>query len=331
MSGRLPAAVAHLVAASLAMAFAWQMFNSPHAKTGLLFAAPGAVLLGAHFLADAALAGGNLSARRIFGRTVLDAVLATGGIFIFALFLPVPARADGNEVVAMLAMLSMCIVFTAIVVAIPVAAIYLLFRLWRHFFPRKPADHARLNEAGLVLLALAALAALSMEAVPGGYDFAREDEARATIEVAAPPEAVRAAIAKASSPDLHMPPLLQFLPKITGVVDEGDAIGARRIVHFKGREGEGELVLTVATRTPETMTWTVTSDSTPMGQWAALRSVSYHVVATGAGANLEVTGRYRRLLAPAWFFKPYMRAAIGSGMQVLAQDKHDRALAIAGR
>ena len=331
MSGRLPAAAAHFFAASLAIAFAWGMFNSPHARTGLLFAAPGAVLLAAHFLADAALAGGNLSARRIFGRTALDTLVVAGATLIFMLAAPVPAQAEPNATVAILAMLSMCIVFAAIVVAIPVAAIYLLFRLWRHFRPRKPAEGTRLNEAGLVSVALAALVALSLEGVAGGYDFAREDEARAIIEIAAPPEAVRAAIAKASSPALKMPPLLQFLPTIIGIVDEGDAVGARRIVHFKGREGEGDLVLTVATRSPEAMTWNVASDSTPMAQWATLSSVSYDIAPAGARTRLAVTGRYRRLLAPAWFFKPYMRAVIGSGMQVLAQDKHDRALAIAAR
>ena len=322
-------------AALLAMlAFAGAMSASRFSPTALMFVAPGAILLGAHWLAAKWL-GAAQASQEVFRNALVSAVLFAGGVGLLMGMGSYFLEPDKHmTAVGGLAAAAFCWLITAIVIAVPLAAYYALFlafrETWRFFFPRS-ATRGRLNEGGVLLAALASLAALSLEGVPGGYDFSREDEASASLFIAAPPAAVWAAIGKASSPDLPLPFWLETLPRPVGVIDEGDALGSRRIVHFKGREGEGDLVLEVASRAEDSITWAVAVDTTPLAGWARGRSVAFRVEAAPGGTHLAVTARYERLLAPAWFFKPYMRAVIGSAMQVLAQDKRDRALAIAAK
>ena len=335
--------LAHVVAAILAIAFAARIVASPYVATGLMFVAPGIVLLAAHAAFDFAMSRGRLSSRRVLARAATTAGACIAVVFAAMVILPLPgAAANVSNITDGIGVFLFCVIVAAIVIGVPLFGLYLLVLLvWaiaaairRTFFKRQPPPGGGtgvVREGGILLLAGIALAALSVEGLDGTFDFGREDDVAAQVFIAAPPAAVWAAIGKASAPGLPLPAWLQPFPATVSVSDGGDAPGSRRTVHFKGREGEGDLVLTAMPRAGDAQTWTVTLDSTPLANWAQGRSVTYRVAPDAGGARLEVTARYRRLLAPAWFFKPYMRAVIGSAMQVLAQDKHDRALAIAAR
>jgi len=95
---------------------------------------------------------------------------------------------------------------------------------------------------------------------------------------------------------------------------------AKRVVKFKGREGEGLLSLIVTHRTPNIASFTVLSDTSPIAQWVAHQSIHYQVEPAGQHTQLTVSIQYERKLAPAWFFKPVMKGAMAMAMNVLARD-----------
>jgi hypothetical protein len=105
----------------------------------------------------------------------------------------------------------------------------------------------------------------------------------------------------------------------------GAARGARRVVHFRGREGAGDLTLRVGSRTTEEARFDVVSDTSPIAHWVRHRSLAYRVEAAPGGARLTVSLDYDRRLAPSWFFRPFMRLAASLAVDVLARDTKARA------
>jgi Polyketide cyclase / dehydrase and lipid transport len=169
----------------------------------------------------------------------------------------------------------------------------------------------------------------SVEGVVPALSFGGGDSTAVTVRVNASPERVWQAVATATSPDFPLPPMLKVIPRPVAIVlDEGTGLGARRIVRFKGREGEGDLVLSVVRRTNEEVEYAALSDSSPIAQWVHHRALTFRVEPDGTGTRLTVGWHYDRLLAPAWFFQPMMRAAAGLATGVLARDTKGRAEAL---
>jgi len=134
------------------------------------------------------------------------------------------------------------------------------------------------------------------------------------------------ALDTATQPDFPIPSFIAAFPRPVDVmVDEGTALGAKRVVKFKGREGEGLLSLEVTDRTANNAIFTVLSDTSPIAQWVAHRSIEYRVEPAGLNTKLTVSIQYERKLAPAWFFNPFMNGATAMAMNVLASDVKERA------
>jgi hypothetical protein len=191
--------------------------------------------------------------------------------------------------------------------------------------PKGPGD-SRLFDASVASLALLAIGSASLEGLGPALTFATRDGASVTVDVAASPARVWQEVGKATSPRFPLPTMLRTIPHPVAVlVDEGASLGAGRIVHFKGREGEGDLVLKVVRRTEREAVFEAVSDASPIAMWVRHRSLTFRVEPAGAESRLTVASDYDRLLSPAWFFRPYVRIASSLAVGVLARDTKERA------
>ena len=135
-------------------------------------------------------------------------------------------------------------------------------------------------------VALLAIGAASLEGVPGAFSFAPADRASTTYMVAATPEQVWRQIGRATSPAFPLPVMLQSIPRPVAIVlDEGAALGARRVVHFVGREGGGDLVLQVVRRTATEAMFQVRADGSPIAHWVRHKALTFRVEPNGPGRN----------------------------------------------
>lgn len=305
----------------------------PYATTGLMFVAPVLVMLMIYCAFDALGHLGRVASSRVLGDLTIGGTILFGGVLLLLAILPTPSSAAGEPGVQLAAFL-VCTAILAIIVFIIVWMVKTIFRLLIWLFSanskKDPDVTDKLNGFSSVAVVFSVLGIMSLEGTPFGFAFAPEGEVSAQIEIAAKPEAVWTALNVGSSPQLELPLLLSMLPHPVSIVDEGGAAGAKRTVHFAGREGEGDMVLVAQSRIGNSQTWQVISDTSPLAMWAKMQSVTYAVEATRTGARLTVTATYLRLLSPAWFFKPYMNIVVGEATKVLATDKHDRALFRAG-
>jgi len=263
------------------------------------------------------------------------------GVFTVAcaVYAPIPAEAinsdDINRGLGSIGFFLGCLAVLALVVSAAALVIYgIVYGIgWtlKSIYemingPTKGPGESRLFDASVVSIALLAIGSASLEGLGPALTFATHDGASVTMAVAAPPTRVWQEVGKATSPRFPLPGMLRTIPQPVAVlVDEGASLGARRIVHFKGREGEGDLVLKVIHRTDTEAVFQAISDATPIAMWVRHRSLTFRVEPAGAESRLTVAWNYDRLLSPAWFFRPYIRAASYLAVDVLARDTKERA------
>lgn len=333
-----------ILATIIAIWFAFSVSASAYVTTGVMFVGPAAVILACHLGLDMLVYHSAVCASRIFMRSFASSLLLLAIPIFLLLALPEHAHADTSGIqisnfFAQLGVAIYCTIIAAIVIGVPLGAIWLLWQafrsLKRYYFPatlEKKDENTTINEFGSVFMALAILVGLSLEGLSQAYNFNQDESVSAQIDISAAPEFVWKAIGNASPPNVDLPFWLAMLPHPDSVAkDEGSTPGASRVIRFAGREGAGNMTMVARAVNSDSQTWDVVSDSTPLAHWAQLQSVSYTVTSAPAGSSLVVTGRFKRVLSPAWFFKPYMRIVVTSAMQVLAQDKHDRAMLVAAR
>lgn len=251
-----------------------------------------------------------------------------------AIYMPMPAAAQGGpgDVIGPLLTILFCLFVVALVVAVLAGVVYLLGRATRALYllvtsrrGKGPGD-TRLFDVAITTAALAVIVVASTEGVTRMLTFASADGASVTLALAAPPERVWREVGKATSPEFPIPMMLKSIPQpVAVIVDEGADLGARRIVRFSGRQGNGDLVLQVVRRTETDAVFQAMSDASPISWWVTHRSLTFRVVAAGEGSRLTVALDYDRLLAPAWFFRPYIRFAAWLAVGVLARDTRQRA------
>lgn len=255
-------------------------------------------------------------------------------VTLAAIYMPMPAAAQGGpgDIIGPLLTILFCLFVVALVVAVLAGVVYLLGRaasaLYAFVTARRdkgPGD-TRLFDVAITTAALAMLVVASFEGVTRLTTFAATDGASVTLAVAAPPERVWHEVGKATSPGFPLPIMLASIPQpVAVVVDEGAHLGARRIVRFAGRQGQGDLVLQVVRRTGTDAMFEAVSDASPIARWVTHRALTFRVVPAGEGSRLTVALDYDRLLAPAWFFRPYIRLAARLAVGVLARDTRLRA------
>jgi hypothetical protein len=335
---RLQLAFPHLIAGGLALAYAWLVSGTHYVTSGIQFISPLAVVLLLHLIWLAVRRElGTGFAMVAFGRMLTTAMCIVVFTVLCAMYAPLPAGAQktaGSGAVEIAFYLG-CLAVVALVILAAALALYMIGWVigWglRSIYemikgpPRGPGE-SRLFDASVVSIALLAIGGVSLEGLGPALTFAGRDGASVTMVVAASPARVWQEVGKATSPSFPLPSMLRTIPQPVAVlVDEGAGLGARRIVHFKGREGEGDLALKVVRRTDTDAVFEVVSDASPIAMWVRHRSLTFRVEPAGAESRLTVVSDYDRLLSPAWFFRPYIRVAAYLAVDVLARDTKERA------
>jgi hypothetical protein len=126
--------------------------------------------------------------------------------------------------------------------------------------------------------------------------------------------AVEVSLSKSPRLDTALPRLLRIgFPRPLEASGLGFSVGATRIVHFAGAEGDppGDLVMRVAERRPGYARFETVSDSSKLTQWLRWDDSEVEWVSADAG-HTRVTWRihFERQLDPAWYFVPWERTAV---------------------
>jgi hypothetical protein len=328
----------HVTLGALALTYAWLLSGTSLVTTAAQFVSPLAIVLLGHVAwlglrGQLAVGFAPLVFRRAFVTSLLVVVVTALG----AIVAPMPADAAVGEFLGAALGVIACVAMIAVVMAAATAivggigyAIYWsarsLWTWWRGRNPSSRSGDTGLFDAGAVVLALAAIVAMSLEGIVPALTANRVDGAGSSVLVATPPARVWAEVGKATSPSFPLPALLHTIPRpVAVIIDEGASLGARRVVRFKGREGEGDLVLQVTRRTDIEAVFTAQSDGSPIAMWVRHKALTFRVEAEGLGTRLTVSSDYDGLLSPAWFFRPYVRLAVYFAVDVLARDTRQRA------
>lgn len=332
--GRFELVAAHVLAGTAALAFAFLVFRSSLMTSAVQFVAPALVMMLVHL----GWQGVGRGLRPGFSITVMlhtavTAILVLLGTLGAALLVPMPASASAEGFGLSIIMLLYCLVIVAVVGAaigltgfLIVMIIRLAIRAIKGPKPPEGPAGSRLFDIGATAATILALSAASFEGVTPALRLDPAGSAFQSFVVEAPPSDVWAAVGRATSPRFALPALLRSVPQpVSVLVDEGAELGDRRIVRFRGREGEGDLVLQVVKRTDTEAVFAAISDTSPIAMWVKHRTLTFRVEPDPAGARLTVTLDYERNLAPAWFFRPYVKLGAFLAVDVLARDTRDRA------
>jgi hypothetical protein len=330
---------AHVVASGLALSLAEIVWRTSYMTSAMQFVSPLAVILMVHLvwlsLSSEIKPGFALIA---LTRMLATAVFIAATTIMAAIFAPIPAAADsasgrfvglGSEVLVCLAIVAVVLLVAGGLVVAAVLIVHLLIRALQRIFrwETDPNDNRKFD-FGAIAVAFLAIGVASQEGVSPALTFATAGRVSSTVITDAPLDRMWQAIGTATSPDFPLPAVLRVIPRPVGiVVDEGSAQGARRIVRFVGREGEGNLELRVTRRTENEAVFTVEADRSPIANWVTEKALTFRVEPSAEGTRLTVVLDYDRRLSPAWFFGPYIRLATFIATDVLARDTAERAAA----
>ncbi|HEX7287029.1 MAG TPA: SRPBCC family protein [Candidatus Angelobacter sp.] len=183
----------------------------------------------------------------------------------------------------------------------------------------------RESKSAHVLCSVLVLATIPMstEGARPGLSFAREEVVSAERVIAATPEQVEAALAAVPRFQGDLPLYLRMgFPRPVSVSATGLAPGARYSIHFAGGEGKpGDLVLEVADHRPGRLSFRPLSDSSHVAHWLRWEESTVEWTALDPmHTRVRWTLRYRRLLDPAWYFRPWERYAARLTAAQLIQD-----------
>jgi hypothetical protein len=169
------------------------------------------------------------------------------------------------------------------------------------------------RSATMSCVALLTILLMSSEGVLPGFSFNREETVVAEASVAATPAQVASALQSTPQLNSRLPFYLRLgFPRPVAFRIEGRGAGAKEIVHFAGGEGEpGDLVLEVAGLDDHRLLLRAVSDSSHVAHWLKWEESEVRWSAIDA-THTQVTWtlRYRRLLDPAWYFRPWERYAV---------------------
>ena len=196
--------------------------------------------------------------------------------------------------------------FICVLMAAPIAyAVGLIVGLLSDWFEKK--GHAK-NALMIIPFAM-----MSLEGVHGRLSFGRMETITAEQVVTGSPASVEHALAATPHFDRALPLFLNLgFPRPVGALGTGLNPGDQRLIHFAGGEGRpGDLLLIVTERDPMRVRFMITSDSSHIAHWLAWKSaeVTWEPV-DAQHTRVRWTTVYRRLLDPAWYFRPWERYAV---------------------
>lgn len=171
-------------------------------------------------------------------------------------------------------------------------------------------DKARANrewESRFRIVILPALVLMSLEGVTGLLSFPRDEVITVAQETSLTPTEARAILAL--GPEFDADALPGFLrlgfPQPKAITGGGLETGDQWRISFAGGEGKpGDLLAEVTESEPNHILVTRVSDTSHIAHWLDWQDAEWKLEPTTNGTRIILTMRYRRLLDPAWYFKP---------------------------
>jgi hypothetical protein len=184
-------------------------------------------------------------------------------------------------------------------------------------------DWLRKRRRATLSCVILVLLPMSLEGVIPGLSFNRDQVVEVRSVVEAPADLVEHYLVL--SPDLtrRLPPALRIgFPPPLEAWGNGLEIGANRIIHFAGAEGDppGDLIMRVTEHRRGYVRFQTVSDSSKLTQWIRWDSSEVEWQQLDR-THTEVKWRvhFQRQLDPAWYFAPLERAAVGQAARYLIQ------------
>ncbi len=163
------------------------------------------------------------------------------------------------------------------------------------------------------IIVIPTLLLMSLEGVTGILSFPRDETVTVSRKLKLSPAETRAILAQ--GPDFDLKELPGFLklgfPMPTEITGSGLETGDTWRIHFAGGEGKpGDLTAKVTESTEDHIRVECVSDTSHIAHWLAWEEADWKLEPTDGGTTVMLTMRYRRLLDPAWYFKPIERHGV---------------------
>jgi hypothetical protein len=171
------------------------------------------------------------------------------------------------------------------------------------------------RKRGTTLTCIAlALLPLCMEGVAPQLTWSRAQSVAVTRVIPVPLNAVEASLSQSPRVGTALPRFLRIgFPRPLAASGQGLSVGATRVIHFAGAEGDppGDLVMRITERRPGYARFERVSDDSKLTQWLRWDDSEVEWAPVDAG-HTQVRWRihFERQLDPAWYFAPWERAAV---------------------
>jgi hypothetical protein len=178
------------------------------------------------------------------------------------------------------------------------------------------------KNAALSCLVLVGLLPMSSEGIHSRLSFNREETVQASRVVSASEAMVEQALSQSPRTDLPLPFYLRLgFPRAVEAHGSGLKPGDLRTIHFAGGEGPpGDLLMKVAESSPGHLRFVAVADKSKVSHWLDWEAAEVDWKAIDAGrTQVTWTLHYRRLLDPAWYFRPWERYAARLAADYLIQ------------
>jgi hypothetical protein len=171
-------------------------------------------------------------------------------------------------------------------------------------------------------LVLVGLLPMSSEGLHPRLSFNREETVQASRVIGASAELIEQALARSPRTDLPLPFYLRLgFPRAVEAHGSGLNPGDLRTIHFAGGEGHpGDLVMRVAEYGPGHLRFVAVADKSKVSHWLDWEAAEVNWKGIDAShTQVTWTLHYRRLLDPAWYFRPWERYATRLAADYLIQ------------
>ena len=163
------------------------------------------------------------------------------------------------------------------------------------------------------IVILPALVLMSLEGISGILSFPRDEAITVSRDVTLTPADARAQLAR--GPEFVLSELPAFLklgyPAPHEIEGSGLELGDTWRIHFAGGEGKpGDLTAKVVESGPNHIRVARVKDTGHIAHWLDWQEAEWTIEPAGSGSRVTLTMRYRRLLDPAWYFKPIERHGV---------------------
>jgi hypothetical protein len=157
------------------------------------------------------------------------------------------------------------------------------------------------------------LVVMSIEGVSDWLSFPRDEAITVSREVALPVEEARTQLANGPEFALgELPPFLKLgFPAPHRIEGTGLETGDTWLIHFAGGEGKpGDLRARVTESSGTHIRVACVADTSHIAHWLDWKEAEWNIEPISNGSRVTLTMRYKRLLDPAWYFKPIERYGV---------------------